>query len=223
MSEEFKMEFELLQPWSTFVMKTKLPPPILKKMIRITDEIVADNAHEIDNPGAGQLKDQFLIKFEILEREELMEFFLDVCKNYVIQAFCQAQPDDKEMILKDHWTTHLTSMWGNSQKDNEYFPVHVHSNCALSASMYLKIPEYLPSRRNEINYDGAVTFENNTSQDHIWASTPMMLQPKVGDFFIFPASQQHQVYPFRTPDGKSERRSVSFNAGFKSPSCIKFK
>jgi len=38
----------------------------------------------------------------------------------------------------------------------------------------------------------------------------------VGDFFIFPASQQHWVYPFRTPDGKGERRSVSFNVIFTS-------
>ena len=39
-----------------------------------------------------------------------------------------------------------------------------------------------------------------------------------GDFFVFPASLQHQVYPFRTPDGKGERRSVSFNAEFTSKS-----
>ena len=37
--------------------------------------------------------------------------------------------------------------------------------------------------------------------------------PKVGDFFIFPAHLQHTVYPFRT-DGDFERRSVSFNADF---------
>ena len=40
----------------------------------------------------------------------------------------------------------------------------------------------------------------------------------VGEFFIFPSSQDHQVYPFRTPDGKGERRSVSFNASFSSKS-----
>ena len=44
----------------------------------------------------------------------------------------------------------------------------------------------------------------------------MTLQPRVGDFFIFPASQQHFVYPFRTEDGEGERRSVSFNAVFSS-------
>ena len=41
--EQFKMHFELLQPWSTFVMKTQLPPKILEKMIKISDKIV-DNA-----------------------------------------------------------------------------------------------------------------------------------------------------------------------------------
>ena len=42
------------------------------------------------------------------------------------------------------------------------------------------------------------------------------VRPQVGDFFIFPASQRHQVYPFRTADRKGERRSVSFNAEFTS-------
>ena len=36
----FQMQVEILQPWSTFVMKTQLPPPILEKMIKITDEIL---------------------------------------------------------------------------------------------------------------------------------------------------------------------------------------
>ena len=46
----------------------------------------------------------------------------------------------------------------------------------------------------------------------------MTIYPQIGDFFIFPAVQRHQVYPFRTPDGKGERRSVSFNAEFTSKS-----
>ncbi len=37
-----EMEVELLQPWSTFVMKTQLPPEVLQKMLKITDEIVAN-------------------------------------------------------------------------------------------------------------------------------------------------------------------------------------
>ena len=40
--EIIEMEYELLQPWSTFVMKTQLPSKILEKMIRITDEVIAN-------------------------------------------------------------------------------------------------------------------------------------------------------------------------------------
>jgi hypothetical protein len=180
-----------------------------------------------DDQGAGELQDQFYIDLKILEREELLGFFLDVCKNYVVLAFCQSEPDEREVILKEEWMTRLNSMWINSQKDNEYFPIHYHTNpihhqtnCALSAVIYLKIPEYLPSRKfyNNIENDGAITFISNASRDPIWAKPNLQINPQVGDFFIMPATQRHQVYPFRTADGKGERRSVSFNANFTSKS-----
>ena len=40
-----------------------------------------------------------------------------------------------------------------------------------------------------------------------------VVDTQVGDFY-FPSQQSHFVYPFRTADGKGERRSVSFNAIF---------
>ena len=147
--EQFKMHFELWQPWSTFIMKTQLPPKILEKMIRITDKIV-DNAANEKSHGqhlAGQIKDELWVEHDILVKEEVMDFFLDVCRNYVIQAFCQNEPLNKQAILNEVWYTRMLSMWIISQKDNEYNPCHVHTECALSSVMYLKIPEYLPSRK----------------------------------------------------------------------------
>jgi len=227
--EGFEMQAEFLQPWSTFVMKTKLPSPILEKMIKISDEIVENRAGSSDEVGAGEMEDQFLIDLKILEQEDLMGFFLDVCNNFIIQSVLQAYPFDKEMILKEHWMTHLNGMWINSQKDNEYFPIHSHRNCNISTVMYLKIPEYLPSRKsynhppsiywnntNRTKEDGAIIFTNNVSKDPIWGVPDLKVQPQVGDFFIFTGTQRHQVYPFRTADGKGERRSVSFNAVFSS-------
>ena len=215
--EDFKMSFDLLQPWSTFVLRTKLPPPILEKMIKISDEIVENRMSKADNVGAGQMEDQFMIPMKILKQEDLMEFFLGVCNNFVIQAFYQAYPFDKEQIDDEKWQTQLSNMWINSQKDNEYFPVHNHKNCLLSSVMYLKIPEYLPNRRlyqHDKIGDGSVVFTNNVSTNKIWGFPTMSVLPQVGDFFIFPAEQLHEVYPFRTTDGKGERRSVSFNAVF---------
>ena len=216
--KNFEMQFELFQPWSTFVMKTQLPPPILEKMLKITDEIVA-NAETAESWGknlAGQIKDELFIKHEILEREDLMAFFLDVSRQFVIQQTLQMNPLNREETLNDEWYTQMLSMWIISQKDNEYNPVHVHTECHMSTVMYLKIPEYLPSRKSHRNDDGAISFLNNAAIDPVWGVPSMTLQPKVGDFFVFPASQLHTVYPFRTADGKGERRSVSFNASFSS-------
>ena len=149
-----------------------------------------------------------------------------MCEVYVVKAFSQSNPFEAEKVIKEEWITWMTSMWINSQKDNEYFPIHGHINCDLSAVIYLKIPEYLPPRKSvdrlidlpndNFIQDGAIIFTNNVSQDQIWGVPTLEIQPVVGDFFIFPASQAHQVYPFRTADGKGERRSVSFNASFTS-------
>ena len=216
--ENFQMPIELLQPWSTFVMKTRLPLPIFDKMIKITDEIV-DNAENEKSHGhnlAGQIKDELWVDHEILERENVLGFFMDVIRNFVIQQTCQQEPFEREKILAEEWYTQMLSMWIISQKDNEYNPCHIHTECAVSTVMYLKIPKYLPTRKSHREDDGAINFTNNVGKDRYWGSPTMTLQPRVGDFFIFPASQQHFVYPFRTEDGEGERRSVSFNAVFSS-------
>jgi len=233
-SMKFEMKFELLQPWSTFVMKTELPPHILKKMIKITDEIIEkkDTAVRAGDDLAGEIKDEFWIPRDILDREELSQFFLAMCNNFIVQQYCQNWPGNSESIQKEDWQARLQDMWVVSQKDNEYNPSHIHY-ADISAVMYLKIPEYLSSRKS-LNlekhpikitndpYDGAIEFSNNTSQDKIFPEGTIHIQPQVGDFFIFPAGQRHQVYPFRTVDGKGERRSASFNAVFSSRSTEKW-
>ena len=79
--EDFEMSMELLQPWSTFVLKTKLPPPILEEMIRISDEIVENRESAIrwGHELAGQIKDEFLIEPKMLE-PKIMGFFSNVCR-----------------------------------------------------------------------------------------------------------------------------------------------
>ena len=215
---KFKCNVELLQPWSTFVMKLQLPPPILEEMLKITDEIIA-NPEMAKSAGpdlVGQIEQELYIKHEILERGDSMEFFLDITRQFVIQQMLQMHPLGREEILKDEWYAQMQQVWIISQKDNEYNPVHEHRACHVSTIMYLKIPEFLPSRKPWHHTDGAITFISNVVNDQTWGTPSMTLIPEVGDFYIFPASQNHFVYPFRTSDGKGERRSVSFNAVFSS-------
>tara|TARA_B100000959_G_scaffold270404_1_gene317194 strand:- start:1911 stop:2621 length:711 start_codon:yes stop_codon:yes gene_type:complete len=211
---------EILQPWSTFVMKTQLPSEVLQKMLKITDEIVdsgTDPAIARNAVGAGEMEEQFLIDFKILEQEGLADFFLEASKEYVIQAFCQMNPDNKEAILEQNWMTRFTIMWINSQRDNEYVPLHCHQNAHIAAVCYIKIPEYLPALNAPHSTPGAIEFISNTSNNSLWGSKSLKVKPQIGDFFLFAIDQQHCVYPFKTLDGKGERRSVAFNVELGGP------
>ncbi len=209
--------YELLQPWSTFVMKTQLSLDVLSKMREISNEIV-----ERDSPsesakkavGAGEMEKQFLLDFKFLP-DELQNYFTGVLEKYVTQAFCQRNPDDKENVLKQNWEILVTLMWINSQKDNEYFPLHNHANAHMSAVCYIDIPEYLPALNTLHTSPGSIEFISNTSNNGIWPAQSLKLQPQIGDFYIFTIDQQHIVYPFQTPDGNGERRSISFNSEYR--------
>ena len=211
-TKTFDLHFDIFQPWSTFVMGTTLPPEILEQMIKITDEIVSSNKKsDSDNIRPAQIEDQFYLNRETLNGT-LIEFFLEICKLYTTQAFCQTDPFNTKNWSKEKFTAHIGEMWMVCQKDNEYNPMHFHGG-SISAIMYLKIPEYLPNRK-ALGTDGQILFTHNFSKDNVWGVGALPIKPKVGDFFIFPSSLMHTVYPFRTMDGKGERRSVSFNAEF---------
>jgi hypothetical protein len=244
LGKDFVMTAEFLQPWSTFVMKTVLPPIVLEKMIKITDDIIEkqkivarspdqrygtdpDNRSRAsiydvtwERSGSGQMNDEFSVEPSILEGENILGFFSEAVRHFVIQQTLQVNPyeEDRKNILDDEWYTQIKDMWTVSQKDNEYQPMHMHPNAPVAAVMYLKIPDFLPSRNPTRNEDGTITFINNVGKDQVWGTPFMTLHPEVGDFFIFPSSQLHLVYPFRTADGMGERRSVSFNAHFSNKS-----
>ena len=47
--------------------------------------------------------------------------------------------------------------------------------------------------------------------EDIFTNANYLLQPKLADFYIFPASLRHAVYPFHSNE-TDERISFSFNA-----------
>ncbi len=213
MSKEHQ-EYELLQPWSSFILKTKLPKNILKKMIELTDRIVVDSSVENWGPElAGQIAWEPKIDLKLIEKTDIEKYFYGAINQYCLRAHLQTHPFDYDDIpaLTEY---SIDSMWIISQKDNEYNPLHIHTNCSLSAVMYLKVPKFLPARKPKDDTDGNIVFyQSPTEPGGIFGNmSEISVKPKIGDFYIFSSSQAHQVYPFRTIDGKGERRSVSFNA-----------
>ena len=206
--------YELLQPWSSFVLKTKLPDKILKKMIELTNKIVVDSNVENWGPNlAGQIAWEPKIDLKLIEKTDIEKYFYSAIHQYCMRAHLQTYPfqhDDDPPSLTEY---SIDTMWIVSQKDNEYNPIHIHTNCSLSAVMYLKVPKFLPARKQRNDHDGNIVFyQSAANPEGVFGNiASISVKQKVGDFYIFSAAQAHQVYPFRTVDGKGERRSVSFN------------
>lgn len=221
--QKFELDIDMIQPWSTFIMKTRLPDVILGKMLEITDEIVdnAENAKSWGHNLAGQIEHELYVEHEKLHEAGIYGFFMDIVRHYIVAQKSQQMPNNAHLWQQEKWLTQMLSMWIISQKDNEYNPMHIHTECNISTVMYLKIPEYLPSRKEGRQDDGNIIFVNSTCSDSQFVSPQYAHKPQVGDFFIFPAQQSHFVYPFRTADGKGERRSVSFNAIFSTEREVK--
>jgi len=219
-NETYEMEIQILQPWSTPIMKTKLPPEVLQTMIEISDQVIADkDAKSWGGNLAGQINSELVIEHDILNQTGMMGFFMGAVRQYVIICKCQMLPDLMDDIKKEEWLTQLLSMWVVSQQPGEYNPAHLHTQCQISTVLYLKVPEMLPSRKeHRATDDGSILFFGNASRDIDLAVPQLVCPPKVGDFYIFGAHQQHAVYPYRCAEGQKdvERRSISFNAIFQS-------
>ena len=141
---EYNMDAKLLQPWSAPVMATKLPDPVLGKMIEITDEIVDDKKQHKSwgHNLAGQIETELLIPHKKLEEAGIMTFFMDTIRQFVIQCKSQMHPFQEESIRAETWLTQMLSMWIVSQFPNEYNPMHLHTQCHVSSVMYLKVPKF---------------------------------------------------------------------------------
>ena len=218
--KKYEMNIQMIQPWSVPVFRTTLPPSILQTMIEISDQVIADK--DVKSHGeylAGQIDSELLVDHNFLEQSGMMGFFLGAVRQYVMMCKCQQFPDHVEAMKKEEWLTQMMSMWIVSQYPNEYNPAHLHTQCQISTVMYLKVPEMLPSRKeHRAKDDGSILFFGNASRDIDLSVPQLVCPPKVGDFYIFGAQQQHAVYPYRCAEGQkeTERRSISFNAIFQS-------
>ena len=216
------MKLTVFQPWSEFVMKTVLPIELLSNLIELTDLISKDFEKKTLNDSlAGEIDEEWIIDPPLLKNIKFTSFLFDMIREYLRLIKIQSRPKDThldcsiELFEETHpffkeknWV--IKSAWFNNQRDNEYNPCHNHSGM-LSGVIFLRVPEYLPSRKNYYQ-DGSLNFTSTqTPNDGLFTIPQFSVLPKVGDIFLFPSTLRHQVYPFRTENGKGIRRTMSFN------------
>ena len=137
----------------------------------------------------------------ILESTKAYSTIVECLSDYInsLQQF-------KKLTNQPNTSLDIMSCWINDMEEGEYNPPHTHHNMTgWSTVMFLKIPEFVNNARKPHKFhDGQLGFigHDNTIEWH---------EPKVGDFYIFEASHQHCVMPFKTNPPKQIRRSMSFN------------
>jgi hypothetical protein len=101
----------------------------------------------------------------------------------------------------------IIGCWMNDMVQGEYNPIHTHNDqIGFASVLFLKVPEFINDARDPHKFkDGQLTFLN------VDGMSSSAVQPKVGDFYLFLASQAHCVNPFKTKKPGDIRRSMSFN------------
>ena len=107
----------------------------------------------------------------------------------------------------------LDNAWINDMYATEYNPCHFHASknslVGLSSVLFLKTPDTYGEEIINPKTPSNGHLEFIGGQQHSLAISQIRLSPKVGDFFIFPYTLVHTVYPFSGTD--QVRRTLSYN------------
>ena len=116
----------------------------------------------------------------------------------------------------------VQSAWYIRSFAGDYNPIHTHGNCELTCVGFLKVPDISGEQKNvkARNNNGVLEVIGSAGYNDLtfFENDRIGFTPEVGNWYLFPASLRHGVYPFKA-DG--ERRSFSINMStnmFKPPS-----
>jgi uncharacterized protein (TIGR02466 family) len=185
--------------WGPYVMKTKMPDYIIKKLKTEGKKTKESYNHKL----AGHLENQFVYPSKIQQwfYEEIHPIIQAYrnghCKYHGIEELnVELQADD---------------LWVNYMQPGDFNPMHTHGG-DYSFVLFLDVPKQLQKEQENFKgtsaKPGALMFEYTQQAKPRWATTGTAVKPQTGDFFIFPALLQHWVCPFKS---KVTRISVSGN------------
>lgn len=183
----------------TKIIRFKLP----KYFVDSINHAYDDNSKELkphNDQLAGKIADEKLVT-EILT-DEMRNGFQNLFQHYL------------DIVTNDEiWEPVLNHAWINEMKSGEYNPVHYHtsavSEIGLSSVLMLKRPESygIEASREEAPANGWLEFAGGDQSP--LSRSQVRVDAQVGEFFVFPYSLLHCVYPFNTTD--QVRRTLSYN------------
>ena len=191
----------------TYVLKYSLPMKLVNDINEMYDNAKPIELTPWNDKLAGKIEEENNI--DNLLTPEMNEIFMGCFSGYMQHA----------LPTRKQWITVLNTAWINEMKDNEYNPFHTHSSAiseiGLSSVLMLKRPtNYGKEYANDkINTNGHLELGGG-SQD-VLSIAQIRVDAQVGDFYVFPYTVTHGVYPFNSTNQK--RRTLSYNCDLLRP------
>ena len=183
------------------ILKFKMPKPFIDDINNAFDKTL-DLMPDWNIELAGKI-----------EKEKLVNPMLnDNMKGTFQMCFNQYLANTGSVLSQTH-TTSLDNAWINEMKAGEYNPAHFHASkkslVGLSSVLFLKVPDTYGEEYCNDHEPSNGHLEFIGGSQHSLSVSQHRVSPEVGDFFVFPYTLVHAVYPFRGTD--QVRRTLSYN------------
>ena len=196
-------DIEIIKPFGPSIVKIKMPKEMVDEMNEYSETIIknSEKSKNLDHGDQliGKVKQEFLLEIDFMKKIKWAEFLGSAVYKWVGQ-----ETNNKIKHFE------LIKSWIVRQFQNDYNPVHYHSG-HISGVGYLKVPKNLGTtgqKSKKTNENGKLQLIHGSV--NLFSQATHLVEPKVGDFILFPNYLMHTVYPFTGTN--EERRSVSFNA-----------
>ena len=203
-------QIEFFSPFGPVIGHFKMPNELTKNLNNQMDERLEDFSKKL----VGKVKQELRFDNKIMQiaYEGLGDFLI----RYKRHAMKKNLLDSYQENLNAKYNIEIMNAWFVRQFEHEYNPLHIHIGCELSCVGYLALPENIEYEWKKDYEDhhpanGHIQFSYGEGSN-IYCLSDVRIKPQIGDFYVFPSTLKHCVYPFYS---KGERRSFSMNLNCK--------
>ena len=210
MSEDVKVQVHTL---GEIILKLEMPKTFIDEINNVFDE-KEETTVDWTTQLAGKIK-----------KEKLVNHLLDDSIKGTFQMCFQEYMKRAGLVLQQTHQPVLDNAWINDMFAGEYNPAHFHSSknslVGLSSVLFLKTPDTYGEEIINPKTPSNGHLEFIGGAQHSLSISQFRTSPKVGDFFVFPYTLVHGVYPFSGTD--QVRRTLSYNCDIQPKIMVKAK
>ena len=174
-----------MKPFGPAIAKVEMSPDLVKVLNNYTDEEIKKSKE----------KTEFTLDDKIIKKLNWVEYIGTLANSWV-------ENETKKPLKK----ISVAKTWTSRQFKNQFNPIHFYKDGNISGIGFLKVPKSFD--RSEGSEEGKLTLIHGSIST--LCNSIFSINPKVGDFYLFPSYLMNLTYPFT--DSDEELRTIKFSA-----------